>query len=72
MQGSFVLYHAGELRHCAVCPPYPVDKSWHQWVLDGVSQTKKKDVKAKQLQALERLGHKDLKLDEYERMHRLS
>ncbi|KAG5654306.1 hypothetical protein H0H81_004725 [Sphagnurus paluster] len=37
-----------------------------RWVLDGISPDKKEDVKAKQLEALKRLGHSDLKLDEYE------
>jgi hypothetical protein len=67
MQGSFVLYHAGELRHSTVTSPYPIDKSWNQWVLDTVSQEKKENVKAKQLEALKRLGHADLKLNEHER-----
>lgn len=68
MQGSFVLYHAGELRHSAITGPYPNDKSWMQWVLDSMSQEKKESVKAKQLEALKRLGHADLKLNEHERM----
>ncbi|KAF9464210.1 P-loop containing nucleoside triphosphate hydrolase protein [Collybia nuda] len=38
-----------------------------RWVLDSVSPDKKGDVKAKQLEALKRLGHADIKLDEYER-----
>jgi hypothetical protein len=33
-----------------------------------MSPEKKGEVKAKQLAALKRLGHKDLQLDEYERM----
>lgn len=36
-------------------------------MLDSVSHEKKEDVKAKQLEALKRLGHTGLKLDEYER-----
>ena len=39
-----------------------------QWVLDSLSQEKKESVKAKQLEALKRLGHADLKLNEHERM----
>jgi hypothetical protein len=35
-------------------------------VLDGLSPEKKGDVKTKQLEALKRLGHRDLQLDEYE------
>jgi len=38
-----------------------------RWVLDSVAPDKKEQVKAKQLEALKRLGHSDLKLDEYER-----
>ncbi|OBZ71161.1 Protein MSP1 [Grifola frondosa] len=38
-----------------------------RWVLDTMSPTDKKEVKEKSLKALESLGHKDLKLDEYER-----
>ncbi|KAG6839316.1 hypothetical protein C0991_003755 [Blastosporella zonata] len=38
-----------------------------RWVLEGVSPEKKKNVEAKQLEALKRLGHAGLKLDEYER-----
>ncbi|KAF4617726.1 hypothetical protein D9613_005830 [Agrocybe pediades] len=39
-----------------------------RWVLDSVSGDKKDaTVKAKQLEALKRLGHHELKLDEYER-----
>lgn len=38
-----------------------------RWVLDTVSQEKKETVKAKQLEALKRLGHADLKLNEHER-----
>ncbi|KAH9932734.1 ATPase [Epithele typhae] len=38
-----------------------------RWVLDSVaSPVEKKEVKQKSLEALESLGHKDLKLDEYE------
>ncbi|KAG5645459.1 hypothetical protein DXG03_006004 [Asterophora parasitica] len=39
----------------------------NEWVLDGISPNKKEDIKAKQLEALKRLGHAGLKLDEYER-----
>ena len=39
-----------------------------QWVLDSTSPEKKGDVKAKQLEALKRLGHAGLQLDEYESM----
>jgi hypothetical protein len=67
MQGSFVLYHAGERRHSIVMSPYRINKPWIQWVLDSVSQEKKESVKAKQLEALKRLGHADLKLNEHER-----
>ncbi|KDR82549.1 hypothetical protein GALMADRAFT_87937 [Galerina marginata CBS 339.88] len=39
-----------------------------RWVLDSISPDKKDNaVKAKQLEALKRLGHHELKLDEYER-----
>lgn len=37
-----------------------------QWVIDGTLSGDKKEVKAKSLKALEKLGHRDLKLDEYE------
>lgn len=40
-----------------------------QYVMDSVSPDKKEVVKTKQLEALKRLGHLDLKLDEYERAH---
>jgi hypothetical protein len=36
--------------------------------MDTVYPDKKEHVKAKQLEALKRLGHNDLQLDEYERM----
>ncbi|KAF8895232.1 ATPase [Infundibulicybe gibba] len=38
-----------------------------RWVLEGVTPDKKQSVKAKQLEALKRLGHANLQLDEYER-----
>ncbi|KAJ8519322.1 hypothetical protein ONZ45_g3732 [Pleurotus djamor] len=38
-----------------------------QWVLEGLSPHKKEEVNTKQLEALKRLGHTNLKLDEYER-----
>jgi len=38
-----------------------------RWVMDGMVSGEKKEVKAKSLKALERLGHRDLKLDEYEK-----
>ncbi|KAL0960575.1 hypothetical protein HGRIS_005609 [Hohenbuehelia grisea] len=38
-----------------------------RWVLESMSPTKKEEVNAKQLEALKRLGHANLKLDEYER-----
>ncbi|KNZ73308.1 Protein MSP1 [Termitomyces sp. J132] len=38
-----------------------------RWVLDGLNPEKKQNVNAKQLEALKRLGHSSLKLDEYER-----
>jgi len=40
-----------------------------QWAIDALSSPDKKDsvVKAKQMEALKRLGHHELKLDEYER-----
>ncbi|KAI0823984.1 ATPase [Trametes gibbosa] len=37
-----------------------------RWVMDSVSPVERKEVKQKSLKALESLGHKDLKLDEYE------
>lgn len=38
-----------------------------QWVIDGISNPdKKEEVKEKQLEALRRLGHSGLILDEYE------
>lgn len=37
-------------------------------MLDSVGSDKKGVVKAKQMEALKRLGHQDLQLDEYERM----
>ncbi|KAJ7205159.1 P-loop containing nucleoside triphosphate hydrolase protein [Mycena pura] len=38
-----------------------------KWALDEFIPEKKKEVKAKQLEALKRLGHGDLELDEHER-----
>ncbi|KAJ7162907.1 P-loop containing nucleoside triphosphate hydrolase protein [Mycena filopes] len=38
-----------------------------KWALDEFLPEKKKEVKAKQMEALKRLGHGDLELDEYER-----
>ncbi|KAI0727933.1 ATPase [Fomitopsis betulina] len=38
-----------------------------RWVIDGTLSGDKKEVKAKSLKALEKLGHRDLKLDEYEK-----
>jgi ATPase family AAA domain-containing protein 1 len=38
-------------------------------MVDTMSPEKKEEVKTKQLEALKRLGHTGLKLDEYERMH---
>ncbi|KAJ6624359.1 ATPase [Mycena sp. CBHHK59/15] len=38
-----------------------------KWALDEFLPEKKKEVKTKQLEALKRLGHGDLELDEYER-----
>jgi len=38
-----------------------------KWALDEFLPEKKKEVKAKQLEALKRLGHGNLELDEYER-----
>ncbi|KAJ8520043.1 hypothetical protein ONZ45_g3100 [Pleurotus djamor] len=38
-----------------------------RWVLEGLSPHKKEEVNTKQLEALKRLGHTNLKLDEYER-----
>jgi hypothetical protein len=40
-------------------------------VLDSVSHEKKENVKEKQLEALKRLGHVGLKLDEHERTPQL-
>ena len=37
-----------------------------QWTMDSLSPSPKKEVQAKKSEALKRLGHKDLKLDEYE------
>ncbi|KAI0694765.1 ATPase [Earliella scabrosa] len=37
-----------------------------RWVMDTMSPVERKEVKQKSLKALESLGHKDLKLDEYE------
>jgi hypothetical protein len=49
-----------------------LDKKWDitrlQWALDEFLPEKKKEVKAKQMEALKRLGHGALELDEYERM----
>lgn len=40
-----------------------------KWVIDAMAPDKKDNVvKAKQLEALKRLGHSELKLDEYERV----
>jgi len=36
-------------------------------MIDTMSPDKKEEVKTKQLEALKRLGHQALKLDEYER-----
>ncbi|CCM03726.1 uncharacterized protein FIBRA_05872 [Fibroporia radiculosa] len=38
-----------------------------RWVVDSMGHGERKEVKAKSLKALEKLGHKDLKLDEYEK-----
>ncbi|KAH9922957.1 ATPase [Fomitopsis serialis] len=38
-----------------------------RWVMDGTISGDRKEVKAKSLKALEKLGHRDLKLDEYEK-----
>jgi hypothetical protein len=38
-------------------------------MMDTISPDKREEVKTKQLEALKRLGHVDLKLDEYERPH---
>lgn len=40
--------------------------NFHKWVMDTMSPVERKEVKQKSLKALESLGHKDLKLDEYE------
>ncbi|KAI0671158.1 ATPase [Trametes maxima] len=37
-----------------------------RWVMDTMSPVERKEVKQKSLKALESLGHKDVKLDEYE------
>ncbi|KAI0629775.1 ATPase [Trametes polyzona] len=37
-----------------------------RWVMDSMSPVERKEVKKQSLKALESLGHKDLKLDEYE------
>ena len=37
-----------------------------QWTIDAMSHGSKKEVQAKKTEALKRLGHKNLKLDEYE------
>ncbi|RPD56615.1 AAA-domain-containing protein [Lentinus tigrinus ALCF2SS1-7] len=37
-----------------------------RWVMDSMSPVERKEVKQKSLKALENLGHRDLKLDEYE------
>ncbi|TBU23045.1 AAA-domain-containing protein [Dichomitus squalens] len=37
-----------------------------RWVMDSLSPVERKEIKQKSLKALESLGHKDLKLDEYE------
>jgi len=44
-----------------------------QWMLDsfGPGSSKKTEMKAKQMEALKRLGHVELELDEYERVYRL-
>ena len=40
-----------------------------KWVIDAMVPDKKDNVvKAKQMEALKRLGHNELKLDEYERV----
>ncbi|GBE85139.1 Protein MSP1 [Sparassis crispa] len=38
-----------------------------RWVMDGFMPGEKKEVNAKSLKALEKMGHVDLKLDEYEK-----
>ena len=38
----------------------------HKWTIDAMSHGSKKEVQAKKTEALKRLGHKNLKLDEYE------
>ena len=44
------------------------NRAFVQWAIDAMSPDKKDNVvKAKQMEALKRLGHLELKLDEYER-----
>jgi hypothetical protein len=38
-----------------------------KWAMDSVYPGKTEEIKAKQQEALKKLGHKKLKLDEYER-----
>ncbi|KAI0917620.1 hypothetical protein AcW1_007216 [Taiwanofungus camphoratus] len=38
-----------------------------RWIVDSMVPGERKEVKAKSLKALEKLGHRDLKLDEYEK-----
>ena len=71
LQGSIVLYDESERQATYQRRSWLVIKlmSVHlQWVIDSMSG-KEKDavVKSKQLEALKRLGHSELKLDEYER-----
>ena len=48
--------------------PLRLDLLSFQWVIESINPEKKDEaVKAKQLEALKRLGHAELKLDEYER-----
>lgn len=69
MQGSFVLYDEGAFVTERVPPR--LDLLSFQWVIESINPEKKDEaVKAKQLEALKRLGHAELKLDEYERTFR--
>lgn len=65
MQGSALLYCPSECYNLIYL--YILNPSVLQWVLDGLNPEKKQNVNTKKLEALKRLGHSSLKLDEYER-----
>jgi len=68
VQGSLVFYDEGESMTSGYGPRSLANPPFVQWVIEAVQPDKKDNaVKAKQMEALKRLGHLELKLDEYER-----